>query len=45
MRILIIEDEKRKVARILEQGLQEEKYDVDVALDGEEALNALSEGV
>ena len=35
MRILIIEDEK-KVARILEQGLREEKYDVDVALDGEE---------
>ena len=43
MRILIIEDEK-KVARILEQGLREEKYDVDVALDGEAgAKRALSE--
>ncbi len=31
MRILVIEDEK-KVARILEMGLREEKYDVDVAL-------------
>ncbi len=35
MRILIIEDEK-KVAKFLEQGLREEKYDVDVAYDGEE---------
>ncbi len=35
MRILVIEDEK-KVARILEMGLREEKYDVDVALNGEE---------
>lgn len=34
MRILVIEDEK-KVARFLEQGLREEKYDVDVAFDGE----------
>src|SRR5665213_605113 len=37
MRILVIEDEK-KVARFLEQGLREEKYDVDVALDGEEGV-------
>src|ERR1035437_6916961 len=43
MRILVIEDEK-KVARFLEQGLREEKYDVDVAFDGEEGLQrALSE--
>jgi DNA-binding response OmpR family regulator len=43
MRILVIEDEK-KVARILEQGLREEKYDVDVAFDGEAgAKRALSE--
>src|SRR5579883_2326931 len=43
MRILVIEDEK-KVARFLEQGLREEKYDVDVALDGEEGLQrALNE--
>ncbi len=37
MRILVVEDEK-KVARFLEQGLREEKYDVDVAFDGEEGL-------
>lgn len=37
MRILVIEDEK-KVARFLEQGLKEEKYDVDVAFDGNEGL-------
>ncbi|HEX5316828.1 MAG TPA: response regulator, partial [Candidatus Kapabacteria bacterium] len=43
MRILVIEDEK-KVARFLEQGLREEKYDVDVALDGEEGVQrALAE--
>ncbi len=43
MRILVIEDEK-KVARFLEQGLREEKYDVDVAADGEEGIQrALSE--
>ena len=35
MRILVVEDEK-KVARFLEQGLKEEHYTVDVALDGEE---------
>ena len=37
MRILVIEDEK-KVARFLEQGLKEEKYDVDVAFDGAEGV-------
>jgi DNA-binding response OmpR family regulator len=43
MRILVIEDEK-KVARILEMGLREEKYDVDVAYDGEAgAKRALTE--
>lgn len=34
MRILIIEDEK-KVAKLLQQGLEEERYTVDVAYDGE----------
>jgi heavy metal response regulator len=34
MRILIIEDEK-KVARFIQQGLEEERYAVDVAADGE----------
>ncbi len=43
MRVLVVEDEK-KVARFLEQGLREEKYDVDVAFDGEEGLQrALAE--
>lgn len=43
MRILVIEDEK-KVAKFLEQGLREEKYNVDVAYDGNEAVEkALSE--
>lgn len=43
MRILVIEDEK-KVAKFLEQGLREEKYNVDVAYDGNEGLAmALSE--
>ena len=37
MRILIIEDEK-KMARFLERGLQEERFAVDVAHDGEEGL-------
>ena len=35
MRILVVEDE-RKVARFLQQGLEEERYAVDVAADGEE---------
>lgn len=33
MRILVVEDEK-KVAKFLQQGLQEEGYSVDVAFDG-----------
>jgi len=37
MYILIVEDEK-KVAGFLKKGLQEERYTVDVAYDGEEAL-------
>jgi heavy metal response regulator len=35
MRILIVEDEK-KVAKFLQQGLEEEHYTVDVSHDGEE---------
>jgi heavy metal response regulator len=34
MRILVVEDEK-KVARFLQQGLEEERYTVDVAFDGD----------
>jgi heavy metal response regulator len=34
MRILVVEDEK-KVARFIQQGLEEEHYKVDVAYDGE----------
>jgi DNA-binding response OmpR family regulator len=37
MRILVVEDEK-KVARFIQQGLQEEHYLVDVVHDGEEGL-------
>jgi heavy metal response regulator len=37
MRILIVEDEK-KVARFIQQGLEEEHYSVDVAHDGEKGL-------
>jgi DNA-binding response OmpR family regulator len=37
MHILVVEDEK-KVARFIQQGLQEELYRVDVAHDGEEGL-------
>jgi len=37
MYILIVEDEK-KVAGFIKQGLQEERYTVDVAYDGSEAL-------
>lgn len=36
MRILVVEDE-RKVARFLQQGLEEERYTVEVAADGQEA--------
>jgi len=38
MRILIVEDEK-KVARFIQQGLEEEHYAVDVAHDGETGLH------
>jgi heavy metal response regulator len=37
MRILVIEDEK-KVARFIQQGLEEEHYSVDVSHDGAEGL-------
>jgi len=37
MRILVVEDEP-ELAKVLRQGLQEENYAVDVALDGEEGL-------
>ena len=37
MRILVVEDEK-KVASFLKKGLEEERYAVDCAFDGEEAL-------
>lgn len=37
MRILLVEDDKR-VASFIKRGLQEEKYAVDVAPDGEEGL-------
>ena len=38
MRVLVVEDEK-KVARFIQQGLEEEHYSVDVAHDGEEGLS------
>ena len=38
MRILVVEDE-RKVASFIRQGLEEEGYAVDVAPDGEEAVD------
>jgi heavy metal response regulator len=38
MRLLVVEDEK-KVASFLKKGLEEEHYAVDVAYDGEEALD------
>lgn len=37
MRILVVEDQ-RKVARFIERGLKEERFAVDVAADGDEAL-------
>lgn len=42
IRILVVEDEQ-KLARLLKQGLEEEGYSVEVALDGEEALRKLKE--
>jgi heavy metal response regulator len=44
MRILVVEDEK-KVARFIQQGLEEERYTVDIAFDGEQGLQmAQSQG-
>jgi len=37
MKILVVEDEK-KVASFIKRGLEEEKYEVDTALEGEEGL-------
>jgi heavy metal response regulator len=37
MRILVVEDEK-KVSSFIKRGLEEEKYEVETALDGEEGL-------
>ncbi len=44
MRLLVVEDEK-KVASFIKQGLEEEGYAVDVALDGEEGLRMALGGV
>jgi heavy metal response regulator len=44
MRLLVVEDEK-KVASFIRQGLAEEGYAVDVALDGEEGLRMALEGL
>ena len=41
MKILVVEDEK-KVSSFIKRGLEEEKYEVDTAGDGEEALKMLS---
>jgi heavy metal response regulator len=38
MRILVVEDERR-IASFIKQGLEEERYAVDVVYDGEEALD------
>jgi len=43
MRILIVEDEK-KVARFIQQGLEEERYAVEIAQDGEEGLRKAKAG-
>lgn len=40
MKILVVEDEK-KVAKFIQQGLQEEHYDADVVSDGENALKRI----
>jgi heavy metal response regulator len=42
MRILVVEDEK-KVARFIQQGLEEEHYAVDVAHDGDRAIAMLEQ--
>jgi heavy metal response regulator len=38
MRVLVVEDERR-IAAFIKRGLEEEQYAVDVAYDGEEALD------
>ncbi len=43
MRILVVEDE-RKVAAFIRQGLAEEGHAVEVAADGEAALDAVADG-
>jgi heavy metal response regulator len=43
MKILVIEDEK-KVANFIKRGLEEEKYEVDTANDGESGLHLAAEG-
>ena len=43
MRILVVEDEK-KVASFIKRGLEEEKFEVDTAFDGEEGLQLAIEG-
>ncbi len=43
MRILVVEDEK-KVARFLQQGLEEEHYTVDISHDGNEGLTMAETG-
>jgi heavy metal response regulator len=42
MSILVIEDEK-KVARFIQQGLEEERYTVDLAYNGEDGLHLATE--
>jgi len=44
MRLLVVEDEK-KVASFIKQGLEEEGYAVDVALDGEKGLEMVLDRV
>jgi heavy metal response regulator len=43
MRILVVEDEK-KVSSFIKRGLEEEKYEVDAAFDGEEGLAMAQKG-
>ncbi len=43
MKILVVEDEK-KVASFIKRGLEEEKFEVDVAYDGEEGCQKILDG-
>ncbi|MGA7827313.1 MAG: response regulator transcription factor [Geobacteraceae bacterium] len=43
MKILVVEDEK-KVASFIKRGLEEEKYEVDVAYDGEDGCQKITNG-